>query len=183
MALSNDYILVENVLKTLINPSHPASQFDCGNLKTLKDDITDDDLHSELLKLFKKYVGSKMCLAIQSKKSLDELQDLVVGSFSAIKSGNDEDVLPTKTVDEIFKPEFFNNMIFMKPKTASKSMFVTWAFPPIQKHYKCSPMDYLTKVFGNDGAGGIIKFLQEKQLITQLLFYTLLNSFACQSCQ
>jgi nardilysin len=60
MAKSNDYILIENIYKSLISENHPASQFDCGNLKTLKEDITDDDLHSELLKLFGKYVGSNM---------------------------------------------------------------------------------------------------------------------------
>lgn len=181
MATSNNYILIENIYKSLIYENHTASQFDCGNLKTLKEDISDDDLHDELLKLFSKYVGKKIFLSMQSKRTLDEMQELVVTSFSAIKSGNDDEVSPSKPLHEIFKPEYFNNMIYMKPKTAIKSLRLSWAFPSMQKHYKCAPLEYFSLVFGNDGAGGITKFLQEQQLITQLTFYAQSNSFGGNS--
>jgi secreted Zn-dependent insulinase-like peptidase len=60
MARSSDMVLIENVHKSFISENHPASKFNYGNLKTLKEDITDDNLHSELWNLFGKYVGSKM---------------------------------------------------------------------------------------------------------------------------
>lgn len=181
MALSNDGILFQSVIKCLMNENHPASQFDCGNLKTLKEDITDDDLHSELLKFFKKYGGNKMVLAVQSKQTLDEMQDLIVECFSAIKSESSGSSLPSMTVDEIFKPEFFSNMVYMKPKTVTKSLNITWALPSMQKHYKCSPMRYLSKIFDNYGDGGLIANLKQKQFITNLSFYGASNSFGGSS--
>lgn len=171
MATSNDAILVESVLKSYIYESHPASQFDCGNLKTLKDDISDDDLHKELLKLHAKYVGNKMLLAIHSKKSLDEMQELVVKCFSSVKSVEDEIKNQTTNLDEIFKPEFFNKIIFLKPKTAKKSLIITWVLPSVQKHYKSSPLKYVASILDSDGEGGLSSYLKEIKLITGLSFY------------
>jgi insulysin len=118
---------------------------------------------------------------MQSKRPLDEMQELVVASFSAIKSESNTELLQSKPVEEIFKPEFFTNMIYMKPKTATKTMRITWIFPSMQKNYKCSPFEYLSKIFGNDGVGGIQKYLQEQQLITQLSFHNQSNSFGGNS--
>lgn len=181
MAKSNDYVLAESLLKAYIKESHPASQFDCGNLKTLKDDITDDDLHSELLKLHAKYVGNKMFLAIQSKKTLDEMQELVVQCFSSVKKGDEETTETEKNApnfDQILKPEFFSKVVFMKPITARQRLSLTWALPPFQKHYKSAPLEYISKIFDNDGEGGVASYLKDKQLITMLSFYTQKSSYA-----
>jgi nardilysin len=167
--ISNDMILILHILKSFINEEHPASQFNCGNLKTLKENITDDDLHAELVGLFEKYAASKMFLAVQSKRSLDRLQELVEESFSAIKTGSDETTqLPG--IDEIFKPEFFSKVIYMKPKSASKSLIVTWTFPPMQKHYKKSPIEFIASIFKNSGKGGLEAYLKDKHLIKELRF-------------
>jgi nardilysin len=176
MATSSNNLLHESIIKTLTNENHSGSQFDCGNLKTLKEDISDDELHSELFKLFDKYVGNKMYVAIQSKKSLDDLQELVEKSFSAVKSGNDEEMPKPMTVEEIFKPEFFSKMIFMKPKTVEKSLSITWALPSIQKLYKVAPFEFISSIIENQGDGGLEIYLKEKQLITNLSFYVLSNA-------
>lgn len=172
MALSRDVTVEDQILKLLINESHPASQFDCGNLKTLKDDITDDDLHREVLKLFDKYVADKMFLTIQSKKSLDDLQALVVEYFSEIKSSKGREEVEELTIDEIFKPNFYDTMHFLKPKLSKKSLKLTWALPSIAKHYKCAPFEYIAQIFSYSGDGGIAKYLQQKHLITSIFLST-----------
>lgn len=173
-----DAVRCQSILKFLINDKHPASFFDFGNLKTLKDDISDDDLHSELLKLHSKYVGRKMFVAIQSKKTLDEMQELLIKSFSSIKNGDDETQKPELKFEEIFKPEFSSKIYFIRPKSAKKAFMMTWAIPSVQKHYKCAPLDYITNVFGNDGEGGILNFLREQHLITIMAIYMEENSFS-----
>lgn len=172
MALSRDEIVAEEILKLLIKESHPASQFDCGNLKTLKDNITDDDLHREVLKMFEKYVADKMYLTVQSTKSLDDLQALVVERFSSIKSSKSREEVEDLRIDDIFKPNFFNTMHFLKPKLSRRSLKLTWALPSITKHYKCAPFEYIAQIFNNDGEGGIAKYLQQKQLITTIYLST-----------
>lgn len=168
MKKSNDAVRLHSILKFVIKDSHPASQFDFGNLKSLKDDISDDDLHSELIKFHSKYVGNNMFLAIQSSRTLDEMQALVVKSFSGIKSGTKEQLRESPTnVDEFFKPEFFNKVFYIKAKT-EKAIVLTWAVPSVIQHYKCSPMDYIVSIFANEGEGGITNYLRENHWITSI---------------
>jgi secreted Zn-dependent insulinase-like peptidase len=96
-----------------------------------------------------------MFLAMQSKRTLDQLQELVVECFSAIKTGSDASK-PPMAIDEMFKLELCSKVIHMKPKSASKSLLVTWTFPPMQKHYKKSPIEFIAAIF---------KHLMDKHLI------------------
>lgn len=182
MNKSNEAVRCQSIVKTLIKDTHPASRFDFGNLKTLKDDITDDDLHSELLKLQSKYVGNKMFLTLQSKKSLDEMQEMVVKCFSSIISGDEEMIeKPQKKMEELFKSDFYNKIFYVKPKTARKAFMITWALPSVHKHYKCAPLDFMSHIFGNEGEGGISSYLKEKQLITGIGLFMEENGFVSNS--
>jgi nardilysin len=169
MNTSDNERLIETILKSFIIEDHPASQFNIGNLKTLKEDITDENLHAALLKLFEKYAGNKMSMAIQSKRSLDEMQELVVECFSAIKSGTDEVAQPM-AIDEIFKPEFYSNMVYMKPKTAVKELRLTWTFPSMKKLYKKSPIEFIATIFKNTDKCGLKANLKDRHLIKSLSF-------------
>lgn len=175
MHRSNDAARLLSILENLIQDIHPASQFSIGNLKTLKEDITDEDLHTELIMLHGKYVANKMFLSIQSNRSLDEMQNLVVEKFSAIKRGS-EVQKPILSIDQIFKPEFFNKMYFMKPKTPKKAIMISWPISPVLKHYKCSPLEYIEHIFGNNGEGGIFNYLREQHLVTNIDLYLEPNS-------
>lgn len=171
-AMNVQEVLAENIYKTFIKESHPASQFDYGNLKTLKDDISDDDLHREVVKFYEKYAANRMNLAMQSKLSLDEMQALVVEKFSAIKAESDESDQPTRTItkslDDIFKPEFFTKMIIMKPKGATKSLRLAWALPLEKKMFRTKPLGYLSTIFTNKGEGGLSSYLRNRQWITSM---------------
>lgn len=182
MALKNDLVLVANIYRSLMYASHRASHFDCGNLKTLKDDISDDELHAELLKFQKnKYVANKMLLAVQSKMSLDELQEMVVEKFSPIKSDDQQADDPPPKLEEIFKPEFYNKIYYMKPSTAKNVLYMVWALPPVKKYYKIGPMEFIANIFKNEGEGGLQNVLMQKQLITAFSFSTKMNSFYANS--
>lgn len=184
MKKSHDAVRVESILKHLIKDGHPAKLFDFGNLKTLKGVISDDELHSKLMELHAKYVGKKIFVAVQSERSLDELQELVVKSFSSIKSGyqteNDNRPQTTQVID-IFKPEFTEKIYFIKPKTTKKAFMMTWVLPSIHPHYKCSPLDYLAYVFKNEGEGGISTYLKQRHLATDSGLFMQENAFVSNS--
>lgn len=171
----SDDVRLLSIIEHLISDAHPASQFSIGNLTTLKEDITDEDLHTELIKLHGKYVANKMCLAIQSSRTLDEMQTLVVEKFSGIKRGGEEEK-PILSIDQIFKPEFFSKIYYMKPKTPKKALMMSWPIPPLLSHYKCSPLEYIQHIFSNGGDGGIFNFLREQHLITNIDIYLEPNS-------
>lgn len=163
MALSSDSVRISSFFRMFINENHPASYFDYGNLKTLKDDITDDDLYAAVREFFKKYVANIMYLTVQSKRSLDEMQELVVGTFSSIKSGPVVS-RPKMPVNEVFLPKFFDNMYYVKPRKESKTLLLSWYIDSVESHYKCRPLKYLKAVFRNQGEGGIVAHLRDHQL-------------------
>lgn len=163
MAVARDSVRVASFFKILINESHPASYFDYGNLKSLKDDITDDALYEGVHEIFNRYVANNMFLSIQSKRNLDSLQEIVVNNFSALKSGE----LPNRSsmpVDEIFKPEFYNKIFYIKPKKETSTMYLTFYLESVDAYYRCRPLTYIKNIFKNDGEGGISSYLRERNL-------------------
>jgi nardilysin len=163
MASTRDGIRISAFYKTFINENNPASFFDYGNLKTLKDEIADDELYIAVREFFKKYIANKMSLSLQSTRTLDEIQELVVKNFSGLKSGEIVEKSLQK-VDEIFLPKFYEKIYFVKPKKEMKALYLSWFIDPVDKHYKCNPIGYLKEVFKNQGDGGLSNYLREKKL-------------------
>lgn len=133
MAKSIDYVRIEQFHKVMMNEENPASWFPFGNLKTLKDEISDDDLHDAVRELFKKYVPSIMNFSMQSGRSLDEMQQLVVDNFSGLKPA-DHEPRQEYSLEEIFKPDFYTKMYFVKPLESTRDINLTWHIESIEKH-------------------------------------------------
>jgi nardilysin len=110
------------------------------------------------------------------------MQEIVVKSFSSIHRGNEcENPQPTKALTEIFKPEFFNKIHYIKPKTSKKAFCLSFALPSMMPNYKCDPTEYVKKIFSNNGEGGISSYLREKHLVTSLAMYLEINTFISNS--
>ena len=180
MALLEDGSRLNTVIKTFINDNHSASFFDYGSLKTLKDDITDDELYDAVREFFKKYVANNMFLSVQSSRPLDELQQLVVEQFSAIKSGEIA-TKPHQSVDQIFKPEFYNKMHFIKPLKELQIISLNWFIDSVDKNYKCRPLKYFDNIFANQGDGGLLNYLKDHNLALEVALSLDSHSFKANS--
>ncbi|KAJ2672823.1 metalloprotease [Coemansia sp. RSA 1085] len=92
-----DIVDQENsVIRSLLDSSHPAAKYDCGNMNTLSSDTL--DIREEVIKLYRKYYSADiMKLAIISNHSMDDLIEWAVSKFSEIKSLGDTrpDPLPS----------------------------------------------------------------------------------------
>lgn len=63
------------LLYSMGQPTHPASLFGCGNLKTLKENIDDDRLHQKVNDFYKRHYSThRMYVCLKAQLSLDELQ-------------------------------------------------------------------------------------------------------------
>lgn len=63
------------ILALLSQPSHPFGKFSCGNLKTLKENVDDEVLCKRVHDFKQKhYSAHRMCVCVQSIRSLDSLQ-------------------------------------------------------------------------------------------------------------
>lgn len=165
MALSSEGARIVSIMKMLVKEDHPASFFDFGNLKTLKDEISDDDLHAALLEFYKKYVASKTYVCVQSRRSLDEIQALVVENFAALPPGSEEvKPAPIFNFDNIFKSDFYEKIYFVRPKNPKKALVITWILPPQIEYSDCKPLNHVMGIFDNPGSGGIASVLKERNL-------------------
>lgn len=178
MAMAKDSKRMEAFYRTFIFENHPTGCFDYGNLQSLKHDIDDDELYDAVREFFDKYIANNMTLSIQSKRPLEEMQQMVVETFSAIKSGPIT-VRPHQydTIEQIFKPNFYEKMHWVKPKKELSDLIITWVLDSVHPHYKCSPLQYIEKIFNNQGEGGISAVLLRQKLAIACDFMITMPTF------
>ena len=139
----------------------PVATFTWGNLKTLKENISNDDLYSAVHDFRRQhYIANRMHLAIESSSSLDELQKLIEENFSGVSSGPVPPAL--EQPKHPFKPEFFDKVFYVKPKADKSKLFVTFLLPSMEKHYKSKPHDYISYVIQHEGVGSLTSYLKKK---------------------
>ncbi len=161
-ARDNFFVRYEQMLTVLANKSHPASYFSWGNLKSLKDDISDDELHEKVHKFFNSYyVPSKMYLSIQSSYSLDEMEEMVMKFFSKVPN-KDGEVEPTYQWQDTMNDDFYNKITHVKSLFGQSKMILTWVLPPYMEVYRFKVLNYLSFVLGDESSGSLASYLKNK---------------------
>lgn len=141
----------------------PASNFTWGNLRTLKEGISNEKLYTAVHEFRRRhYLANRMCLCVESALSLDELQKIVEDNFSAIKSGQEPE--PLEIVENVFNSEFFNKIFYVKPKADKIKLYMSFLLPSMDKHYKSKPHDYLAYLIQHEGLGSLSSYLKKRLL-------------------
>ncbi|XP_058827412.1 nardilysin-like isoform X2 [Topomyia yanbarensis] len=160
----------EQLLGSMGREDHPCSLFSWGNLRTLKDNVTENELY-EILHKFRKrhYSAHRMYFAVQARMSLDELEDLTVKYFASIPNnhlpGDDFSMYNERNA---FKSDFYNKVLFVKPKSNICRLDVTWSLPPSVKDYKVKPVDYLSYLLGYEGKYSLTSYLRNRTLASDV---------------
>lgn len=162
--LYDDEARRDQLLASLANKDYPHSTFTWGNLKSLKEQINDDDLHKDLHEFCQRhYSGHRMYVCVQARLPIDELENLVVKHFTDIPSNNlsgkDFSVYDYR---KAFSAEFHNEVFFVKPIENVCKLELTWVFPAMTKLYKCKPDHFLSYLIGYEGEGSLCAFLRKK---------------------
>uniref|UniRef100_A0A182T8N9 Nardilysin n=1 Tax=Anopheles maculatus TaxID=74869 RepID=A0A182T8N9_9DIPT len=157
----------EQLVASLGRDDHPISLFSWGNLETLKKNITDDELYSELHNFQRRhYSAHRMHFAVQARMSLDELEALTVKYFSAIPSN----WLPADNLSSMFnetntfRPEYYNKLYVVKPISDVCQLDITWCLPPCVRDYHVKAIDYISYVMGFEGKNSLTSYLRKKSL-------------------
>lgn len=141
----------------------PASSFTWGNLKTLKEGISSDELYSAVHEFRRKhYVANRMTLCVESSQTLSDLQKMVESNFSEIKSGPEPASLASTAPAKPFKPDFFQKVFYVKPKADNNKLYMTFVLPSMEKYYKSKPQDYLAYIIQHEGVGSLNSYLKQK---------------------
>ncbi|XP_013394471.1 nardilysin [Lingula anatina] len=164
MNLNSDSARKEQLLGSLAQPGHPMGKFMWGNSKSLKTDTAAQgiDIYSRLQDFYRKhYSAHVMTLAVQSKDSLDNLEEWVTEIFSKVPNNN----LPKDNFDHLkdpFETHNFNKLYKVIPVKNLDHLEITWALPPLGKHYRAKPLNYISWLLGHEEKGSIISYLKKK---------------------
>lgn len=126
--LDNRRIL--QILKCLVDPSHPYKKFSTGNIQTLaKGDLEKYSLEvREVMKSFyqKYYFTRTMGLALAGPQSIEELENYAIKYFSDIIHSRTTDF---DTINDDCNPFTVGQVIYVNPVRDVNQFNILWIFP------------------------------------------------------
>lgn len=172
--LPSDSCRLQQLLGSLACEGHPMRKFMWGNTKTLKEVPQNDgiDVHAELRKFFEDHYSTEaMTLTIQSRYSLDEMEELVRERFSLVPQRRAKQKEQVKNLPSVvpFPLENFNKVYKVQPLKKVNKLSVTWVLPAMLHEYRAKPLDYIAWVVGYEGPGSILAYLREKSWALSLV--------------
>ncbi|XP_044727404.1 nardilysin-like [Chrysoperla carnea] len=162
MAFQSDSDRREQLLLSCAPPDHPVNTFTWGNLITLRDQVSDDELYESLVEFRKRHYSSqRMTLAIQAQLSLDTLEQYVVDYFSKIPNNQ----LPPPNFEQyaghVFDTPEFKRMYYVKPVKDICQLHLTWPLPSLLKQYKSRSQHYVAWLIGHEGKGSLKSYFMD----------------------
>lgn len=162
MSVTSDSSRKEQLLCSLAKTNSPVNSFAWGNLITLRDNVSDEELYKGVHEFRKRhYSAHRMTLTVQARLSLDELQDMVLTHFSGVPS-NDLPPLCLSGVTNVFDTPEFNRIYHVVPVKDLCQLDITWALPSLKNKYRTKPQHFLSHLLGDEGRGSLLSYLKKK---------------------
>nr|XP_009681623.1 PREDICTED: nardilysin-like [Struthio camelus australis] len=154
----------ELLLGSLAKRGHPMRKFFWGNAETLKHEPkkSNIDIYTRLKDFWQSYYSAHyMNLVVQSKETLDTLENWVTEIFSQIPNNG----LPKPRFGHLTEPfdtPEFHKLYRVIPVRNIHLLNITWALPPQERNYRVKPLLYVSWLVGHEGKGSILSFLRKK---------------------
>jgi insulysin len=153
----DDYRRIQYVLKSIMNPQHPASHFATGNLQTLSDNDS-SKVRDDLLAFYDKYYSANlMTLTVYGSQDLKTLEEWVTPLFEPIN--NRESVISD------YPSELIPNLPLDVQIQPVKQLYnLSFTFPLNQplNFYQKKPSQYMGHILGHEGEGSLLAWLKLK---------------------
>ncbi|KAH8395965.1 hypothetical protein KR222_000349, partial [Zaprionus bogoriensis] len=169
--LQDDETRRDQLLASLATDGYPHSTFAWGNMKTLNEDVDDEQLHMLLHEIRRDhYAANRMYLCLQARLPMDELETLVLRHFTDIP-GNciRAPDLSKFSYRQAFRPEFSTHAYFVKPVENVCKLELTWVLPSVQQYYRSKPDQFLSYLFGYEGKGSLCAYLRRRLWALELV--------------
>ncbi|KAH8275979.1 hypothetical protein KR018_000489, partial [Drosophila ironensis] len=162
--VNDDETRRDQLLASLAAPGFPHGIFTWGNMKSLKNNVKDDELHKVLHEAQKThYVANHMYLCLQARLPMDELESLVLRHFAEIPNNDVKAADLTQFDFQLaFKPEFYEQVFFVKPVENECKLELTWVLPNVRKYYRSKPDQFLSYLLGYEGRGSLCAYLRRR---------------------
>ncbi|XP_075983381.1 nardilysin-like [Anticarsia gemmatalis] len=155
----------DQLLSSLFPEGHPARTFTWGNLRSLRDDINDDEKLHKAAHEFRRrhYSAHRMTVAVQARMDLASLEQYVVNTFGHIPTNK----LPSDDFSEYaFKPDSvtpeFRSIYYVKPVGDTTEVHLTWCMRSLLQEYESKPHQYISYLLGHEGKGSLLSYLRRK---------------------
>ncbi len=153
---------LDAVTRKLMNPSHYASRFSCGNLKTLKR----NDIYERLIEFYNKnYSSNLMTLAIVDKRPLNELKNMVELYFSPIKNKKTNKVISNVL---LCNDNYRGSYVQVSLSGSKHILNILWQMPPTIQDIHIHPSEFFSHLIGHEGANSLLSELKRRKLVSLL---------------
>ncbi|CAH2052158.1 unnamed protein product, partial [Iphiclides podalirius] len=155
----------DQLLSSLFPEGHPARTFTWGNLRSLRDDLHDDErLHMAAHEFRRRhYSAHRMTVAVQARMELSELEQYVINTFGQVPNNG---LAPDDFTGYAFKPDSvtpeFRSIYYVKPLSDTTEVHLTWCMRSLLSEYESKPHQYISYLLGHEGKGSLLSYLRKK---------------------
>ncbi|KAG7401182.1 Nrd1 complex RNA-binding subunit [Phytophthora boehmeriae] len=169
-ATQNDRIRTQQVMCDVSPASHPYHRFGWGNRKSLKElpEKSGADVRKQIQAFYDQYYSPNiMKLVVCGENTLDELEEWVRESFSAI-SNKQVSVPSFESSGPPFGAEGAGAPFLCKivPVRDIHTLHLDWMIPPVFGHHHHKPADYIASLLGHESEGSVLSHLKERGWIS-----------------
>lgn len=167
---SNFLYITVQMLKQLVDVTHPFHKFDIGSSETL----SIPNIRDELIKFYNKYyIANNMKLIIMDKRPLNEIQK-IAQVFNDVKQKN----IQLPIFENPIRPH--RQLKFIRPASKnggfnSNDIWIYWTIPNKNTIEHKSMIKYITYLLRKETDFSLISFLRSHGLINSLGFYNVYN--------
>ncbi len=161
MKRPNDWVILEQLNGLTLNPAHPLSQFNWGNLRSLRDKGP-RKLHTELVKLYQTYYSANLMKAVLiSPLPIAQLKSLANKHFAKIP--NKQTPKPMLQQDAILT-EQLQKIIHYRPQTDMKQLQIKFVIDNNADQFLVKPNGYVIYMLANEMPGSLAAELRSAGL-------------------
>lgn len=162
--MRDEYRRQHDVIKAIMEPSHPFSKFSVGSLATLSN--AEASIRSDLLAFFQKYyVANNMALSVLSPQPLDQIEKAIRQSFADIRYEAEfsAEIWPESPFEDGVLPR----IVQIQPEKSLRELSLIFPMPAIAHDGSRIPT-LIAHILGHEGEGSLHAYLKQQDLIESL---------------
>lgn len=168
MKSPDDEVILEQLNGTTLNPNHPISQFNWGNLETLSDH-GERKLQTQLVNFYNKYYSANIMKAVLiSNLPISELKKLANTYFAVIPNKN---IAKPQVMVSAATPAQLKKIIHYLPQTDMKALSLKFVITDNSDQFALKPNKYVSYLLNNEMPGALAPTLRNMGLIENLSSY------------
>jgi protease-3 len=161
MKSPNDWVILEQLNGSTLNPEHPISQFNWGNLDSLVDK-KDNKLQAALVDMYNTYYSANLMKgAMISNLPIADMTKLAKQHFGKIPNKNTP---RPKMTAAVAKPEHLKKVVHYIPQTDMKQLRMNFVIENNVQQFAVKPNGYVNYLLANEMPGTLASTLRDAGL-------------------